>query len=132
MTTRNVHGRILKLEAHRRMPNHQDHFLLVWYPEGLDVASVVHGARHEFGPNDKVGVAPWTGDDLPAPRWVKDYPKDLSDRELECVTRRLKVLARSGDPTTDAPDSRQSHLMTDQQLAFLALRVEIDMEGIRV
>lgn len=134
MTMRNARGRVLKLEHHKRWATHPDHFLLIWYSDGDDASAAVGKLRGMFGPNDKVGAAPWIGDDVPKPRWLKNYPKDLTDRELDCVIAHLEFLARSeGASTADidraVADYQATVGMTDQQLAFRALRVDLAAIG---
>jgi hypothetical protein len=120
---RSLQSRIVKLERRTR---HQGEILLIWCAEDEDVESAIERARPLFTADDRVAIARWYGDDVPAPRWHEDFPKRLSELERTCLDRFFDDLCKANNlrDVDLRKTSPLNHQLTDSELWYEILRVD--------
>ena len=127
---RSLESRIVKLE---RWTRHEGEMLLIWCAEDEDVESAIERARPLFTADDSVAIAQWYGDDVPAPRWHKDFPKSLSELERAYLDRFFDHLCEANnlrDVDVRKP-SPLDHKLTDGELWYEILRIERVRGGLK-
>jgi hypothetical protein len=71
-------------------------------------------------------IAQWYGDDVPAPRWHRDFPKGLSELERACLDRFFDHLCEANN-LRDVDVRKASpldHKLTDGELWYESLRID--------
>ena len=93
---RSLESRILKLESRTR---HEGEMLLIWCAEDENAEGAVERARPLFTADDRVAIAQWYGNNVPAPRWHKDFPMKALDIDSSLSAREelAKELGYTGD-----------------------------------
>ena len=120
---RNLESRIVKLELRTR---HEGEMLLIWCAEEEEPEIAIQRARPLFTADDRVAIAQWYGDDVPAPRWHKDFPKGLSELERTCLDRFFDHLCKANN-LRDVDVRKKSpldHQLKDSELWYEILRID--------
>jgi hypothetical protein len=100
--------------------------LLIWCAEDEEPEISIERARPLFTADDRVMIAQWFGDDVPAPRWHKDFPRGLSEREQACLDLFCDDLCKAND-LRDVDARNKSSLdrqLTDGELWYEILRID--------
>jgi hypothetical protein len=120
---RSLESRIVKLERRTR---HKGEMLLIWCGDGEDAEGAIERARSLFTADDRVAIAQWYGNNVPAPRWHKDFPKSLSELERKCLDRFFDHLCKAKN-LRDVDVRKKSpldHQLTDSELWYEILRID--------